>query len=147
MTSTAGNFKNSGKQPIGTSVLIRAVGIRDDVCAEDARDRARGAEFGHVAARCDRDLRDRTGDPAQQVERRKAGVTADVFDDRAEDEQEQHVEGNVPDARVQEHRADDRQGGERRTRRRQHDPVRDVVRNRREEFDEVIDVGRAEFPG
>ena len=59
---------------------MRAERVRYDIGAEDARDRARRAEFRNVAAGADGDLRDAARDAAQQIQREKPEMPARVLD-------------------------------------------------------------------
>src|SRR5215217_3915579 len=115
-----------------------------DVAAENAGDRARGADVGHLRVGPDEDLQPRRGEAAEQVEGDELDAPHGVLDVVAEDPQEQHIAPEVQQAAVHEHRREqreDRGGGRLRAARVAHlgARVRDLVRDLRV-VDDVAEV-------
>jgi hypothetical protein len=96
----------------------------DEVAGEHARDGARRPHHRdeHVARRGRREgLGERRGDPGEHVEEEEARAPERVLDVVPEDPQRQHVEPEVKEPPVQEHRGQDRE------RWRDHVPPLDVL--------------------
>ena len=77
---------------------------QQDVRAEESRDRSRRADHGVGGVRVREDEQQRRGDPADDVEEQKTYTTESIFDVVPEDPQEEHVEPEMQDVGVHEHR-------------------------------------------
>jgi endonuclease/exonuclease/phosphatase (EEP) superfamily protein YafD len=87
------------------------MGKQQQIGAEHARDRAARPDHWHLRARIGQRLGERRRHPAGEIEREEAAVAADVLDVIPEDPEIEHVAGQMHQAAVQEHRAEQRGAG------------------------------------
>ena len=78
--------------------------VKHHVRGQYPGDRAAGAQRGNLARGVDKALQEPARDATEQVEEQVAEVTEDVLNVVPEDEEEEHVAGEMQDAGVQEDR-------------------------------------------
>ncbi len=87
------------------------MGEQDQIGAEHARNGAAGPDHRHLGTRIGQALRQGCDQAAEQVEGEEAAMAGDILDIVTEDPEIEHVAGEMHEAAMQEHRAEDRQRG------------------------------------
>ena len=80
--------------------------LEDEQCAEDPVDRA-GRADRHRERAAEQERAGRAGDAGDEVDEQEAPRAERPLDDRAAPVEDEHVQGDVEQARVQEHRGDE----------------------------------------